>query len=260
MRRFITSLNVQARVVRALIIRDMLSHFGRENLGVFWLMGEPLILTIAVMVMWGLEGGQNRTSVGVVPFALTGYTMVTLWRHLVFRSVHAARENISLMFHRNVHHIDCLMARAFLETSSTALSFITLYTCLYITGFIDPFYDPFRLAGGWLLGGWFSFAVGLCVAGIAIMYPLLEWFVSPIMYITLPLTGLFFMLSWLPDNIANIMAYSPLANCFELFRDGMFGHNVEARWDAFYIIKCNIVLTAIGLLLVRKAQSSLRLE
>ncbi len=260
MRRFITSLSIQVRVVQALMIREMLTHFGRENLGSFWLVGEPLVLTVGVMGMWSIAENSNRSSVGVVPFALTGYTIITLWRHLVFRLIQAARENTSLMFHRNVHYIDTLISRTLLETAGTGLSFLTIYTILYATGFIDSFYDPFELAAGWLLTAWFSFGVSLSIAGISLMYPLFEWFVAPLMYITLPLTGLFFMISWLPDSLANIIIYSPLANCFELFRDGMFGHNVEARWDAFYVVKCNIVFTAIGLLLVRKAQSSIRFE
>lgn len=260
-RNFAATFNVQRRVIYALMLREMLSSFGREHLGLFWLMGEPLVLTIGVMVLWSLSGQEKQqASIGILPFALTGYTIITLFRHLTARLMVCARANISLMFHRNVHYMDTLISRGLLETAGVGLSFVTIYVALYVTGVIDPFYDPYLLVTGWLLAAWFSFGFGLIVAGLTQLYPLIEKFVQPVMYVTLPLTGLFFMISWLPDRLGKMMAWSPLANCFELFRDGMFGHNVDAQWDALYIIKCNVVMTAIGLFLVRKGQRYIRFE
>jgi capsular polysaccharide transport system permease protein len=259
-KKFAAALGMQRRVVHALMLREMLTHFGREHLGLFWLMGEPMILTVGVMVLWTFGGTERGASIGIIPFALTGYTIITLFRHLTVRLMISGRSNISLMFHRNVHYLDALISRGLLEAASVGLSFIALYTSLYVTGFIEPLYDPYLLVTGWLLAAWFSFGFGLIIAAVTQLFPVTEKFVAPLMYITLPLTGLFFMISWLPDRLGKIMAWSPLANCFELFRDGMFGHNVSAQWDAWYIIKFNVVMTAIGLLLVCKAQRHIRFE
>ena len=223
-------------------------------------MGEPLVLTLAVMAMWSMWGHERQSSVGVVPFALSAYTLITMWRHLVFRLMFAARHNMGLMFHRNVHHLDTLITRLLLESGGVALSFSVIYTFLYVIDAIDPIYDYFKLATGFLLAAWFSAGVGLAFAGLTQMYPLVERFVNPFMYVSLPLTGFIYMLSWLPNSAARIAAYSPLVNCFELFRDGLFGPQVEARWDAVYTAKVNLVVLAIGLMLVRKAQGSLETE
>lgn len=260
MKRFWAAFRVQRRVIHALMLREMLSAFGREHLGVFWLLGEPLVLTVGVMVMWSFAGQEKQTSIGIIPFALTGYTIITLFRHLSVRLMTCVRANMSLMFHRNVHYVDTLISRGLLEATGTGLSFITIYIPLYVTGVIEPFYDPYLLAGGWLLTAWFSFAFGLVVAGVTQIYPITERFVQPLLYITLPVSGLFAMITWLPDRLGNILRYSPLANCFELFRDGMFGHRVDAQWDAIFVIKCNIVLMAIGFLLVHKARHSIHFE
>jgi capsular polysaccharide transport system permease protein len=219
-----------------------------------------MILTVGVMLMWGLTGESNRASVGVIPFALTGYTVITLWRHMVGHFTSALQHNMSLMFHRNVHYIDTLISRTLLEIASTGLSFLVIYIVLYVTNFIDSLYDPYLLLGGYLLSAWFSLSVALNIAGLKQMYPVVDRFIQPLMYLSLPVSGLFFMIAWLPVRLAQIVKYSPLALCFELVRHGVFGHKVDAYWDAVYIIKCNIVLTAIGLLLVRKAQQSITFE
>jgi capsular polysaccharide transport system permease protein len=259
-KRFWLAFGVQRRVVYAIMLRELMAHYGREGLGFFWIVGSPMILTIGVMLMWGMAGESNRSSVGVIPFALTGYTIITLWRHLIGHASNALQHNMSLMFHRNVHYIDTFIARALLEIIAVGLSFSVLYICIYVTGYIEPIYDGGLLVLGYLASGWLSFSVGLIITALTQMSPVAERFVQPTMYITLPFTGLFFMISWLPSKAADIVSYSPLAQCFEIFRDGMFGHKVHAMWDAQYLIECNIVLTAIGLLLVRKARRSVVFE
>jgi capsular polysaccharide transport system permease protein len=50
------ALVVQARIVRALTIREVLHRYGGENLGFFWVIGEPMTLTFGVMVLWTYGG------------------------------------------------------------------------------------------------------------------------------------------------------------------------------------------------------------
>src|ERR1700704_4362459 len=112
---FRKSLAVQFRVIGALMIREAMSRYGHESLGFFWLMGEPLMLTLGVTVLWSLTGQTRGYGVDVIPFALSGYSLITLWRNLVFRSLHAMRQNVGLVFHSNVKFFDILAARALLD-------------------------------------------------------------------------------------------------------------------------------------------------
>jgi capsular polysaccharide transport system permease protein len=252
----------QARIVHALMLREMLTRFGRENLGFFWLMGEPLILTLGVIVLWSItnvhasEGGEY----GPVPLALTGYTLVTLWRHILSRSVFCFRHNAGLMFHRNVHYIDTLVARSLLEIGGTGLSFLTAYVPLLLFGYVPPLSDPLLVIGGWLFMGWIAFGVGLILAGLSEFSDVAERFVQPLMYITLPLTGLFYMVSWLPDRAQKVVLYSPLVHSMEMLREGVSGTDVDAIWSFNYLINCCLVLTGVGLLVVRKSRKYVRFE
>ncbi len=40
---FLVRLDVQLRVIRALVLRELMTRFGRHSLGFFWVIGEPLI-------------------------------------------------------------------------------------------------------------------------------------------------------------------------------------------------------------------------
>ena len=153
-----------------------------------------------------------------------------------------------------------LIARELLEIAGSGIAFWIAYIPLYLLGVLDPIYDAGQIVCGWLLLGWFGLAVELVIAGLTEMHELVEKIVQPLMYVTLPLTGMFFMISWLPYRMAKVVSYSPTANCFELFRAGLLGHNVTATWDAAYTVKCCLVLTAIGLYSVRKARRHIRID
>ena len=259
-RTFWQALPVQMRVVGALMLREASTRYGHENIGFFWLMGEPLVLTVGVMILWTISGATHGHDIGVIPFVLTGYSLLTLWRHIVFRSVHAIRLNAGMLFHRNVRILDFLIAIALLETIAVLTAFFIAYLPLVLFGAFEPIRDPLVLIGGWLLMAWLSFGVSLILAGVTELSEAAERFVQPVMYLMLPLSGAFFMVYWLPDSAAQVALWSPLVNVNEMFRSGLFPADVPTKWNALYLLLWCIAITAIGLPIVNKAQRHVRME
>ncbi len=260
LRIFWRKMNVQGRIIHALMLREMLTRFGRENLGFFWLMGEPLVLTLLVIVLWNLTRDHEEGQLTVSAFALTGYTLLTLWRHVISRSLFCFRQNAGLMYHRNVNYVDTLVARALLEIGGTGLSFLTAYIPLYLFGYVPPISDPLLVIGGWLFMGWISFGAGLILAGLSEVSEIAERFVQPLMYVTLPLTGVFYMVAWLPDRAQRVVLYAPHVHAMEMLREGVAGNSVEATWSFFYLVNSCLVLTGVGLLTIKKTRKYVRIE
>jgi len=256
----LSSAMVQGRIIGALMLRETMARYGHENIGFFWLIAEPLLLTLGVMGVWMITGMHQDAEIGVIPFVLTGYAMVTLWRHIIFRSVHALRQNVGLLFHMNVRSFDILFARALLDTIGNLAAFFVAYVPLSLTGLLQPMHDPLLLIGGWFLFAWFAFALGLNLAGLSEMFEPLEWFVHPIMYLILPISGTFFMVSWLPDNFQELVLWCPLVHANEMFRAGLFPPDVPTTWDAWFLLLWCIGLTATGLPLIRHARDHVRMS
>lgn len=245
----------QIRVIGALMIREAMTRYGHKDLGFFWLMGDQLLLTAGVIVMWsmgGLEHGHGGA--GVVPMAVTGYGFIQLWRHIVGHSNQAIRHNSHLLYHQQVKILDILFANALLETIGTVSAFLIAYIPLSLYGFIYPIHDPLLLFGGFAFTGWLSFAVGLNIAAVTELNEASSRLVAPLLYITLPFTGLPFMVSWLPDQYQSIILWSPLINCIEMIRGGIFPPYMTTYFSASYLTIVCVVLTAIGIPAVQYAQ------
>ena len=102
-----TSLAVQLRVIRALMIREAQGKYSVETLGFFWVIAEPLILTCGVIALWLItDRGKGHGDVSIVALALTAYSHIQLWRLIVLPSIHSIRNSGWLLYHHNVHVID----------------------------------------------------------------------------------------------------------------------------------------------------------
>jgi capsular polysaccharide transport system permease protein len=251
---FFDALRIQIRVLYALMIREAMSRYGHKDLGFFWLMGEQLILTAGVMVMWSIMGTEHRADIGVVPMALTGYAFVQMWRHIISHSVHAISHNSHLLYHQQVKVFDLLLANSLLELTGIISAFLIAYVPLALYGAIPAARDPLLVFGGFVLTAWFSFSFGLIITAITELNEAASRLVAPIMYITLPFTGLFFMVYWLPDEYQAIVLWSPLVNCMEMIRGGMFPDYITTYGSPLYTAIWCIGLTAIGIPLVQYAQ------
>lgn len=252
--RWIAGLRVQVRVVGALMLRDALSRYGHGSLGFFWVVGEPLLLTTGIMVLWSLAHMTHGSDVGIIPFALTGYSFITLWRHIVAKSVRVMTQSAALRYHRQVKFLDVMVARALLETVGIFAAFTVAFVPLWLVGACPGLRDPLALVGGFALTAWFSFGFGMVLAGLSELRESVHHFVAPVMYISLPLTGVFTMVDWLPPRAQAFMLWSPLVNGSEMFRSGLFPADIQTHWSAGYLVVCCVLVSSVGLPLCRLAE------
>ncbi|MCB1539593.1 MAG: ABC transporter permease [Rhodoblastus sp.] len=246
-RSWFAGLRKQARVIGALMLREAMSRFGHDNLGFFWIVGEPIVLMIGVMLMWAVTGEAARHSVAVIPFALTGYAFITMWRHVTGRSMHCMTQSTPLTFHRDVSYFDVWLAKMLLECVAIFGAFMIAYVPFALLDLAPPINDPLLLVGGWGLICAFSISFGLLIAAWSELSELAERIVPPIMYITLPFTGLFYMVDWLPAYAQRAIMWSPLVSCIEMFRAGLFPPSLATHYDPMYVIWWCIGFTGVGL-------------
>lgn len=258
--RLMPLLRKKARTINALLIRELMARFGHRNIGFLWQVIEPLMLTLGVMVSWSFIYGERNHGVRVIPLVLTGYTFLTIWRHMVARLTHAFKHGSGLLFHRHVKPADILVARGLLEAIGTLISFFVAYIPLMLLDVIEPVHDYLLLLGAWTLMSLFSFGTALIITALAHFSDAFERIVQPIMYLILPLTGAFYMVYWLPAAAQKIVLLSPLVHASEMFRAGYFGPNIPTTWNVPFVVLSTIAVNAVGWVLVLKAQQHIELE
>lgn len=254
---FFSRAQTQWRVIRALMIRDMMSRYGRENIGFLWLIGEPVLLIGGIIILWSIMKGSATHGISVITFALTGYSMLTLWRHLITRGTTALRLNTGLLFHQNVRVLDTIAAQILMEVFFSLVSFLLCYLVLYLLGYVEMVYDPLTMAMAWILMSLFGAGFALCLGGIVEASKAFERMLQPIMYFTLPLTGAFYLVDWMPEKARSFLLLFPMVHAQEMFRAGFIGPRLTFYYDGWYLFLWGIISLGIGLTVIKRAERHL---
>ncbi len=256
---FFDSAKIQRRIIGALLLRELLTRFGRHNIGFLWLFVEPMLFTMGVLGIWTLYH-PNRTPFPLTAFCVSGYATVLLWRNTIGRCGNAIEPNRALMHHRNVRVIDLFLARIVLEIVGASVSFIVLLTFFMLVGAIAPPDDVTKMIVAWTLLAWFSASMALIVGSLATVSEPFERFWHIFAYLFLPASGAFYAVSMLPDRLQSIAVWIPTVNCTELLRAGLFGPRVIAHYNLYYMVALNLSLMIPGLLLTRHIQTTVEGE
>lgn len=258
--RFRQGLQTQRRVIHALMIRELITRFGRENIGFLWMMVEPLLFASLVAVIWRYMRGPEEHGVGIIAFVVTGYIPITLFRHVVSRSVAIFQANGSLLYHRQVHVLDFVVVRFLIEMLGGMMAFLFIASLLICFDVFPVPADPGLMIGGWLVYCVFSFAICLVVAPLSEMSEVLEKFIPVLTYVMIPFSGSFNMVSWLSPSLRKYVLWSPFVHGVEMMRGGIWGSTLEVTYDIWYPMGVSMLVAAVGLALCRHVRRSLVVE
>jgi capsular polysaccharide transport system permease protein len=250
---FVRSFAIQRRILGAFLMREILTRYGRDNLGFLWLFVEPMIFTLGVAALWTAVGMHHGSSLPIVAFAITGYSSVLLWRNCVSRCSMAIQPNLNLLYHRNVRVLDIFLTRIILEVAGATISFTVLSVIFIWIGWMQAPVDMLRVLTGLVLLAWFGMALALVIGAGTAYSDIVEKLWHPASYLLFPLSGAAFMVDWLPAPAQGAVMLLPMVHGVEMLREGYFGNAVRTHYDVGYMISACLALTLCGLLLVRGA-------
>jgi ABC-type polysaccharide/polyol phosphate export permease len=247
-----TSWAIQRRVIGALLMREVLTRFGRHNIGFLWLFVEPMIFTLGVTTLWTLAGAAHGSNLPIVAFAITGYSSVLLWRNMPGRCISAIGPNLALMYHRHVKVIDIFAARLILEGGGATISFVVLSLFFSAIGWISPPEDIGKVLFAWFMLAWFGCALAVLMGAWSEQSEIVEKLWGPASYLLFPLSGAAFMVDALPKVAQDVILLLPMVHGVELLREGYFGSIFKAHYSIAYMALVCTGLTLLGLAKTRQ--------
>jgi capsular polysaccharide transport system permease protein len=251
---------VQRRVISALMLRELLTRFGRENIGFLWIMAEPLLFAGLVGFVWRLMKGPEEHGVSVVAFVATGYIPLTLFRQVLSRSVRVFSVNGSLLYHRQIKITDFIFVRFLVEAIGAMMALVFIAIVLIAIGEFPVPANLGVLMAGFFLYCWFVLALVMVLAPLSEKSDVLEKLIPVTLYIMIPFSGTFTMMSWLTPSVQSVLWWSPFVHAMEMIRYGVFGSGVNAIWDVSVPIAACMIFSLLGLGMCRRIRRDLVVE
>jgi len=245
-----TASAMHARVVGAVIMRDLQTRFGTGYLGFLLGLIMPLgHLTIAIVVTTLLGRPAPLGTDGPV-FLMTGVLPFILWLYGHRQIMLTLLQNRPLLYFPGVDVFDLFSARMILEITSGTLVVVIVLATLAILGHDLTVGDwPAFLYGlilSWLLG----VATGLIFGGLGTMWSatiIAGNIIGPLLWVT---SGVLFLPDGLPDKIRDALAYNPLCQIIDGVRVAYFSEYSSSFYNPLILNTSILILLSIGMVLV----------
>lgn len=251
---------VQGRVIGAVLMRELHTRFGRDNIGYLWMFVEPMLLAAAISGVHLAVHARLPYGMDIVPFYLAGYTPFLMFRQIVNRAPATIESNRTLLYHRQISLFDLLLSRALLDLVGTSLALFTLMAATTAIGLGELPDRPLLVFAGLLLMFWLSFGFSLPLAAAAELSSTVDRLTHPATYIMMPLSGVFFLIEQVPPSYRDILVWGPIIHITQLIRMGQYGNFNSVYVDIPYVVMWCVVLTFVGMIALRWVRARMTLE
>ncbi len=254
------SISLQGRVIRALIMREIHTRYGRENIGFLWIIGEPILFCGGVAILWTAIRPAHEHGLPVTAFVITGYVPLTMWRHCMSRAIKAFESNGALLFHRQVSPLDIITSRCAMEVLGSLMAGGIVLLGAVLMGFMDLPTDLPLLYVGLAYQIVFCYASALLISALSEYSDVVEKSLSVLMYLSIPFSGAFTMVDWVPKQFQHVLLWSPSVQNLEIIRGGQFGTAVHPIYSLYYDTWVTALMLLVGLSLTLRVRSRILVQ
>jgi len=246
-------------VIFALLLREMRTRFGQRRMGAFWMLAEPIIQLIFMVVVMGLIRGRGPTQGIPFPvFVLTGVAPFVMFRGVAMLIMEGLSANRGLFAYKQLTPMDTFVARTILQCSIASISYVFVLAAFAWYGYDVSISRPLEWIGLLILGVALAFGLGMVLSVVADAFPEIRTFVRFFFLILYLSSGAMFPVTSFPTYILPYISWNPFLHLTELLRQAVFPFYRMLDLVSFpYVAGTMAVLLCVGLGLFRVRKSKM---
>lgn len=239
---------VEARVISALMLREIHTINGNSRLGYLWVLIQS---AFGIGVFWGVRyfmgAGQAPHGMGVAMFLAIGFGIWNIFSDTVSRCMSAVSGNKALLTFPQVTELDVMIARTLVTTATQIL-----VTALIIGAGNVFLEEPFMIGNLVLLltllilVPLLSLGCGMVFSSLAVFAPVIEKIVPMLLRVLFFISGVFFSISAFSQSVSNCLLWNPVMHAVELFREAMHAPYVVSGISLSYLFWTAMAVCALG--------------
>lgn len=222
------ALEIQGRVIQALLMRETKTRFGKLRLGYFWAFFESIANVGIFIVLFSVVGRESPSGMPLILFLITGVTPFFLFRNLMQQTQAAVESNKSLLTFPQVTVFDLTVARVLLEICTSTIVFVLLVFATSYIGLEPQIENVLGVVFALFLLVAIGSGLGMLFCALTPKMPSIRNLTSPFLGRPLFFTsGLFFTAEMLPKGLRELLLYNPILHVIEYLRSSFF-HEFES--------------------------------
>ncbi len=248
---------VEARVIAALMLREIHTINGNTKLGYLWVLIQSIF---GIAVFWCVRHFMGATQaphgMGIAMYLAIGFGIWNIFSDSINRCMTAVSGNRALLTFPQVTELDVMIARTIVTTATQVL-----VTVLIIGVGTLLLGEPFMLSNLALLLTLLavipllSLGFGLVLSSLAVFMPALDKVVPMVLRILFFASGVFFSISIFSQSVAEYLLWNPVMHAIELCREAMHASYVVSGVSLGYLCLSTLTVCVLGGFLERYVRS-----
>lgn len=247
----IPPLNVQGRVIAALILREVHTLYGDTRLGYLWAIIQTALNIAIFWLFREYFGAHAPHGMGIAIFLLCGFIPWNMFKDTLNRCMTAVKANRALLTFPQVTELDLMLARTVVVWGTQIVCASLILLAAYLMEQPVHLRDPASLAATLFFAPLLGLGMGLVCASLARLWPTLERLVPILTRFLFFASGIFFQISELPARFSGPLLLNPVANLTEWQRYGFSSSSAAPLYSVGYVTLWCLSSLCLGLLLER---------
>lgn len=245
-----------ARLVLAMARRDLVTRHSGQVLGIFWIIGQPLILTLVYILIFGFVFARRMDASYELPLDFTAYILSGLLPWLSFvnamsTSCGSIIGNASLV-KQFVFRLETLPAKDVvialviwgIGIPATLLYIVLSQQTAHVSWLLLPVALLFQTLA--MVGLAFAFSA------ISVFFRDLKEFVQAFATVNVFLMPVVYLPGWIPDVFRPIIYLNPFSYMVWVYRDVIYYGRIEHPWAWLVFGGGALMVFAFGYRIFRK--------
>lgn len=239
---------MQGRVIRASILRETRTRFGRSKLGYFWALFEPMAYLLTLLAIFSaMERGTPIAGVGLGLFFFSAIVPWLLFSRISGAVSRAIKTNKALLTYPQVKGLDIMLALVILEFVTLFLvAVVYLLGAMYL-GITVSIERPLDVMLALLLFSLLGLGFGMLSSTARLYWSSYNNFQSVLMRVLFFTSGKFFIVGTMPGTLQEWLWYNPILHVVEWMRSAFFGGFESQFYDLRYPLLVALVMLFFGL-------------
>ncbi|WP_142848149.1 ABC transporter permease [Telmatospirillum sp. J64-1] len=238
-----------ARVLYALILREIQTRYGKHRSGYLWAFMEPAITIVLFGSGFLLLGAAPPRGMHVLPFLITGVGAFFVFQNVMLYTMGAIASGRVFFSYPGVMPFHVTIARGILETLTMISVFFVFLFVGWLFGVEIELEDPLAIVLCLLALSLFGFGLGSALGMAAQFLPFLQRVVPAITRPFLLFSGAFYTAEEIPPQAATYFLVNPLLHAIEILREATFYSHHSIYADGAYLAVCVVGALFFGILL-----------
>lgn len=243
----------QFRLIRALVLRDMMTQYAESRAGYIWRIIIPILTIVVFFGLRFFRGGGAFQFNPYFPFAIFLVTSFPYWmafRDTYTRVLTATDRNDPLLVVPHVTVLDMILAKAVAEIVGNVLYFLVLAIGASVL-FEFPPERPAEVLIMYIVASWLGAAMGLLMCPVHRMFPTVTILLNVFLRVGMWISGVLFTMRQIPPAYWPYLSWNPVLHITEGVRQYWSSNYQSPIYSPTYVVGCAFTMTALGLLLER---------